>query len=439
METTFKEPPSTSKGVDDKELVANVQARLEALFSTKSLAEDAILKQHMNAQTYIPLAALTGHPSFHDLLEKCDLHAVLKAAAERSDKMSVNEDGKMIRPLLKAKRNTLILRDLPDSPEDELRALFASSPESDAFVSLKPDVNNTAFASFKSEEAAQNVALWLRSQKLRGSEIKCAVKSEHLVRSFVPASPGPSLQASPYMMPQVRTYPVWVPGKEWGDPGNWEYQTEPVGDSAKGKGHAKGVPFEPLPPAEVPQNVAKMPPTPLLRPQEPETFENFAYTGHFRKYSRQQIVDLCSAMEEIAKPDTYKNEEEKNGLALFRLSPCRDWAPLPSPDTLLRESDLQEPGSRKSSWASDAKRRSRSQSMDPDESAWARGDSYWWKPTAKPTSKWVAKGKGPESADRAQKWIEKGRLGVEASPTMAPSKAPASPPSWADKVRLGSK
>jgi hypothetical protein len=358
--------------------------------------------------------------------------------------MSVNEDGSMIRPLLKPKRNTLILRDLPDSPEDDLRALFASSPEKDAFVSLKPDVNNTAFATFKSEEATQNVALWLRSQKLRGSEIKCAVKSEHLVRSFVPASPGLSMQAAPYMMPpQVRSYPVWVPGKEWGDPGTWVMETEKIEETSKGKGHGKGMQFEPLPPADVQpqesfkkQDSFKMPPTPLLRPQETDTFE-FTYTHTFRKYSQQRIIDLCNAMDKIAKPETYK-QEEKNGVALFRANPCRDWAPLPSPATLLRESDLLEPGGRrKDSWTSDAKRRSRSQSVDPDE--WARGDSYWWKPTGRPTSKWVAKGKAMESSERPQKWIEKGRPSVEASPTIAPAKSPTAPgPSWADKVRQGS-
>merc|ERR1719440_1991206 len=117
----------------------------------------------------------------------------------------------MVRPLLKPRRNTLILRDLPEEfPEEELKALFDSSPESENFCSLKPDVNNTAFVSFKSDEAAQNVALWLRSQKLQGAEIKCAVKSEHFVRSFYPASAGPSMQASsPYMMPQAWGYPSW--------------------------------------------------------------------------------------------------------------------------------------------------------------------------------------------------------------------------------------
>merc|ERR1719247_1985972 len=113
----------------------------------------------------------------------------------------------MIRPLLKPRRNILILRDLPEVfPEDELKALFSSCPESESFCSLKPDVNNTAFASFKTEEAAQNAALWLRSQKLQGAEIKCAVKSEQFVRSFFPASPGPSMQVAPYMMPQQQ---VW--------------------------------------------------------------------------------------------------------------------------------------------------------------------------------------------------------------------------------------
>merc|ERR1719440_2651991 len=117
----------------------------------------------------------------------------------------------MVRPLLKPRRNTLILHDLPEEfPEEDLKALFESSPEGENFCSLKPDVNNTAFASFKTDEAAQNVALWLRSQKLQGAEVKCAIKSEHFVRSFFPASPGPSMQVTPYMMPQASmawTYP----------------------------------------------------------------------------------------------------------------------------------------------------------------------------------------------------------------------------------------
>merc|ERR1719356_1557046 len=54
------------------------------------------------------------------------------------------------------------------------------------------------------------------------------------------------------------------------------------------------------------------------------------YTHSYRKYSRQQIIDTCNAMEEILKPDSYERLEQ-NELALFRSSPCKDWAPPPNP------------------------------------------------------------------------------------------------------------
>merc|ERR1719482_1870057 len=54
------------------------------------------------------------------------------------------------------------------------------------------------------------------------------------------------------------------------------------------------------------------------------------YTHEYRKYSRQYIIEVCNAMEEIVKPESYERCEQ-NDVALFRSSPCKDWAPLPTP------------------------------------------------------------------------------------------------------------
>merc|ERR1719460_1277386 len=54
------------------------------------------------------------------------------------------------------------------------------------------------------------------------------------------------------------------------------------------------------------------------------------YTHEYRKYSRQYIIEVCNAMDDIIKPESYERCE-KNDVALFRSSPCKDWAPLPTP------------------------------------------------------------------------------------------------------------
>lgn len=201
-------------------LINNVQSRLEELLSKQSLADDAFIQQHFNAQMYIPLSVLIRHTSMQSLgASATTLLEAAKAAAQQSEKVTLDKDGWMVRPILKPRRNTLILHDLPEEvTEEELVELFASSPESESFCSVKPDVNNTAFAAFKNDESAQNAALWLRSQKLKGSVIKCAIKSEHFVRSFFPASPSPMMQAAnPYMMPgQVMMWnPQWMQVQQW--------------------------------------------------------------------------------------------------------------------------------------------------------------------------------------------------------------------------------
>mmetsp|Transcript_11852 Transcript_11852/g.27612 ORF Transcript_11852/g.27612 Transcript_11852/m.27612 type:complete len:632 (+) Transcript_11852:125-2020(+) len=172
--------------VPDESMLETVKGRLEDLLSKQNLEKDQFIQQNINAQMYIPICILGSHEHIRSLNTNI---ATLIEAAKRSDRLGIDEDQLMVKPLLKAKRNTIILHDLPeDVSEEELNTMFTESPESKAFRSVKPDVNHTAFATFETDEAAQNAALWLRSQKLHGQMVKCSIKSEHFLRSFFPVS-----------------------------------------------------------------------------------------------------------------------------------------------------------------------------------------------------------------------------------------------------------
>jgi hypothetical protein len=105
-------------------------------------------------------------------------------------------------------------------------------------------------------------------------------------------------------------------------------------------------------------------------------------------------------MEEILKPDSYERLEQ-NELALFRSSPCKDWAPPPNPlaafanffneDKEGRGRDSQHAdgnrrgsaASRKASWDPSDSMKARTQrdaSQNPEnkEDSWGNNDSSWW-------------------------------------------------------------
>jgi len=352
---------------NDKEFLDAVQGCLEDLMSKENLAEDPVIQQHVNAQMYVPLYILAAHQKVLKLGPAASMETLLKAARQ-SDKLSVDAENMMIRPMMKQRRNTIILHDLPDDvQETELRELFLASPEPESLSAVKPDVNHTAFVTFNSDEAAQTVALWLRSQKFRGNSVKCAIKSDHYMRSFFPAqpvnptstlsqlsSPGQGAQAmswpnSPWTGPGT---PAWLsPGMgpaydpmDWGA-GGWAQAPE-KGSGKGGKGGKKGgkkgkckggegqtaeFDTEAAAHAEVASRMEQAM-AGMGAPEEGEI--DVGYTHEFRKYTKQEIVQICSSLESVSKPESFaKFEKEHKDAALFRSSPHKDWAPPPTPMT----------------------------------------------------------------------------------------------------------
>merc|ERR1719356_667703 len=187
------EPPAAR----DDELVGRVQEVLESMLSKKNLARDQYLAGNMNPQMYIPIGALLQHAQ---LQETGATQAAVVEAATRSTRLGIDSDQTMVRPILKSKRNVIIVRDVPEgTTEAEIRELFAAGPHADRIKEVKPEVNNTWFIKFGTNDV-QDVALWLRSQKLKGQPVNAAIKSEHFLRSFYPMHPPAEAEvATPQM------------------------------------------------------------------------------------------------------------------------------------------------------------------------------------------------------------------------------------------------
>eukprot|EP00930_Biecheleria_cincta_P065288 TRINITY_DN5104_c0_g1_i1.p1 TRINITY_DN5104_c0_g1~~TRINITY_DN5104_c0_g1_i1.p1 ORF type:complete len:665 (-),score=198.54 TRINITY_DN5104_c0_g1_i1:68-2062(-) len=569
VEAVVGETPSE----DDRESsLKKVQETMERLLSKDHLQEDGFLQMNMSVTMDIPICILADHREITALGPIADVGSVMEAAI-RSENVTVDKENMLVRPVLKPRRNTVILHDLPDGiKEEELRQLFESCPKADDLQHIKPDVNHTAFVSFASDAAAQDAALWLRSQKLRDGSIKCSMKSEQFKRSFFPAS-GPWVQAWQWQghgwggmdggagaWPQSEgsTAPggfsedgkgkgfekVGQKGKGFEKDGHKGYEKgsadkgqdkggekgfadkgfEKGFDKGKGKAKGKGKLKPPLKGGIDAQMEA-------MRQQEmmwsgnaawqqqwgqqegwaaaasaagagsawqkpEEDAEPMLYKHEFRRYTRQQIIEVCSKLDDVKKPESFKKIEAKYpDLALFCQNPNKDWAPLPSPMTSFASSFLGGPGGgrrrtisegddegergragkeRANTWAPSAGRRdSRSMSRDvrgdgdEEESgdwdwegwqSWSRRrwswDSSWddWYAAGSSEAAGSGSGGGP-------RWVPRGSLAASnaredgAATTAAPDgeggegreskdskeeeKWPPKRQSWADAVRSG--
>lgn len=115
-----------------------------------------------------------------------------------------SEKSIFIKPILKAERTTLILRDLDnDVIEEEIFDLLNKCPHFHAedtttencpdetrklVVNLRKEVHGTWFVTLKTEDLTTRVALWLRGQKLRdhsSSQLRVGIKSEHPIASLL--------------------------------------------------------------------------------------------------------------------------------------------------------------------------------------------------------------------------------------------------------------
>jgi len=176
--------PADAPGSASAPAQKSVQEVLESMLSKKNLVRDQFLASKVNPQMYISIDVLLDH----DRLKSVGATAeAIVEAATRSSRLGIDEAQTKVRPLLKSKRNVIILRDVAeDATEEDIRALFVGAPHAEKLASVKPEVNRTWFIKFDLDDGTQDVVLWLRSQKLKGQPVNAAIKSEHFLRGFFP-------------------------------------------------------------------------------------------------------------------------------------------------------------------------------------------------------------------------------------------------------------
>jgi len=169
------------KKLEGAELITALKQQVEFYFSPQNLPTDVYLRSQMNARHFVPIDIIAGFRKIKALTED---RSVLIQAMKESKTLAVDTVKNMVGPNLKIERTTLILRDIPSSTHpDDIKKIF-DDPNCGKVESIRPDVSDTWFVSFKDQEACTSTAMYLVGKKFKGKPIHCRVKSENPFRTL---------------------------------------------------------------------------------------------------------------------------------------------------------------------------------------------------------------------------------------------------------------
>ncbi|KAF0682824.1 Aste57867_25123 [Aphanomyces stellatus] len=176
--------------------------QVEFYFSKANLVNDSFLEPLLPTSLaharlrrlcrYVPLDVIVGFSKIKQLTDDVQLVA---ASIKDSTVCSLSPDGDAVKPNIKSERNTIILREIPSATAPaEVEAIFDGKA-----TSVRSDVGDTWFVTMATEEDAVATLLTLRSKTFNDAPIKARLKSENVLRSFVPSADAtPSPSATPY-------------------------------------------------------------------------------------------------------------------------------------------------------------------------------------------------------------------------------------------------
>mmetsp|Transcript_15723 Transcript_15723/g.37969 ORF Transcript_15723/g.37969 Transcript_15723/m.37969 type:complete len:377 (-) Transcript_15723:308-1438(-) len=300
-------------------LIDAVQQALETVLERDNVPKNAVVSAAMDPQTFVPVAVLAKVGEIRKLTKD---KSVLVQAAEKSEQLSLNSDNSMIKPNYKARRNIVIVREVPEnSTEAQVKELF-KAPHDANVESVKEEHNNTWFVTFTSDEAAQEAALAVRLSKatLNGTPVSVAIKSDHLKKSYIAAE-----EAHKVHMQQMMA--------------SMQYMMMAQAAAAyqhKGKGKGLGGQYPPGPPAKASSKNSrrasreKAAEEPVDDQPEADDPGPVKYSHEFRKYSRQELIDMCSAMKEVPLADGFEECRELGLLVTGEAD--RKWVEDPQPE-----------------------------------------------------------------------------------------------------------
>jgi len=170
------------------ELKEAICKQVEYYFSRQNLSTDHYLVSQMNHDLFVPISVIANFKMVKTLTNDYDL---ICEAVKNSNQVIIDEVNKKLKPNIVLKRNTVIIRDIPQStPQEEILNLFSPDNQPD---NIHSDIGDTWFTSFETEDKAIDAVQHLRTQKWNDKPIQARIKTESLLKS-VGATPTPSTQ-----------------------------------------------------------------------------------------------------------------------------------------------------------------------------------------------------------------------------------------------------
>ncbi|ORZ24148.1 hypothetical protein BCR42DRAFT_402344 [Absidia repens] len=157
-----------------------LQRQLEYYFSRQNLANDTYLVSQMDPELYVPIATIAKFKRVQDITSDMD-YIVL--TLRRSLVVTVDESGTKVKPNISLQRTTVILRELPDASEKEIK-IFLQDMDSPPVKSIKNEYGNMWYITFDSEDDALKVLYGTRGRSFKGQPVAARMKSEPVVGSI---------------------------------------------------------------------------------------------------------------------------------------------------------------------------------------------------------------------------------------------------------------
>lgn len=133
----------------------------------------------MNNDKFVPVDVIASFRKVKQLTE--DKSLLVKVMRECKN-LNTDENGTMVRPVLKAERNTLILRDMPSNASmDEVKAIFDANGCPAKPVMVRSDIDDQWFVTFEREDACLDTVQWVQGRTFRDKPIRARVKTERVL------------------------------------------------------------------------------------------------------------------------------------------------------------------------------------------------------------------------------------------------------------------
>ncbi|GMR54399.1 hypothetical protein PMAYCL1PPCAC_24594, partial [Pristionchus mayeri] len=141
-----------------------LKAQLEYYFSRENLAQDRYLKCQMDADGFVAISTIAG---FRKVVALTDNYDLIVQTLRESRKVEVDDAGERVRPI--SQRCTIILREMGEKTEEEVKEMLAGGPP---YKSLRTYGNNDEwYVVYCNEETTKNA--YLHIQQLKPSICVC--------------------------------------------------------------------------------------------------------------------------------------------------------------------------------------------------------------------------------------------------------------------------